>query len=116
MNCEHPRRLIVWTDSTQHIIVTDRRHDHQRQTIRNAGQVALVCLDCGQSDAFDGPDDVPTWILRVMRETAPEPAPVNTAFPEHGTWGVPTYRLPVVMNETAVHVQPKEDDTEGAGA
>lgn len=55
----------------------------------------------------------------AILEGKPEPERVdvvNTAFPEHGTEGVPTYRLPVVMNETAVHVQPKEDDTEGAGA
>src|SRR5690242_14381029 len=119
MTCEHPRRLITWVDHTQHILLTDRRHSHQRRTIRTAGQVALVCLDCGLSDTFDGPEDVPLWMLRVMRESAPAPERVDavpTAVPAHGTEGVPTYRPPVVRNETVVHVPPKEGGSEDAGA
>ena len=71
MNCDHPRRLITWTEATQHVILTDRRAgDPARRTIRHAAPVTLVCLDCGASDTFDDPDNVPSWVMRVMRDSA----------------------------------------------
>ena len=102
MLCDHPRRLIFWTDYTQHSIVTDGRHQHRRQDAYDAGQVVVTCLECGHSDAYDG-DDLPTWVGRVMSETAP------------AQWGTPTYRAPRVKPETHVTLPPRAD-AEGDGA